>query len=452
MEHIIIIGNGIAGVTTARTLRKHSACRITIISSETPYFFSRTALMYVYMGHMGPEQVKPYADDFWAKNKIELLFEHVESLDLTSKALKLRSGLLIHYSKLVLATGSTPNFFNWPGQNLIGVQGLYSWQDLQNLEANTHPPTAKNNPKIKHAVIVGGGLIGVELAEMLISRGVKVTFLVRESHFWGSVLPPEEGQLIVQHLEAHGVRLLLNTELKEIRGDMQRKVSSIITTRGEEIKCGFVGITTGVRPNIDFLRNSGLEIDRGILVDAALRTSNAAVFAVGDCAQVRTPMPNRAPIEPVWYTGRMMGECLGMTLAGQETAYQPGHWFNSAKFFDIEYQIYGQVPAKPVEHLQSFYWQHPSGLRALRLVYDQQRIFRGVHAFGIRLRHDLADRWLCQEKPIEDALCELPDLNFNPEFYRNLEPEIIAAWNAQNQTNLKPKKRSWYRILNRKTA
>lgn len=452
MEHVIIIGNGIAGVTTARTLRKKSSCRITIISSETPFFFSRTALMYVYMGHMGAEQVKPYADDFWATNKIELLFEHVETLDLTNKALKLRSGMTLHYSKLVLATGSTPNFFNWPGQNLSGVQGLYSWNDLQRLEANTHPPEAKNNPKIKHAVIVGGGLIGVELAEMLISRNIKVTFLVREGHFWGSVLPPEEGLLIVKHLEKHGVRLLMNTELKEIRGDMQRTVNAVVTTKGEEIKCGFVGITTGVRPNIDFLRESGLEIDRGLLVDKHLRTSNAAVFAVGDCAQIRNPLPHRAAIEPVWYTGRMMGECLGGTLAGKETEYRPGHWFNSAKFFDIEYQVYGQVPANPAEHLQSFYWQHSNGLRALRFVYDDQKIFRGIHAFGIRLRHELADRWLSQNRSIEDAICELPDLNFDPEFYRSIEQEVIAAWNVEHNSNLKPKKRSWKRIFNSKAA
>lgn len=452
MEHVIIIGNGIAGITTARTLRKNSVCRITVISSETPHFISRTALMYVYMGHMGYEQIKPYSDDFWEKNRIELLFEHVEAVDLTNKALKLRSGLKMNYSKLVLATGSMPNFFNWPGQNLMGVQGLYSWQDLQNLEANTHPPEAKNNPKVKHAVIVGGGLIGVELAEMLISRNIKVTFLVREAHFWGSILPAEEGRLIVDHLAEHGVKVLLNTELKEIRGDMHRKVQSVITTKGEEIKCAFVGIATGVRPNIDFIRDSGLDIDKGILVDDHLRTSNASVFAVGDCAQLRTPMSHRSAIEAVWYTGRMMGETLGLTLAGKEQLYRPGHWFNSAKFFDIEYQVYGQVPAKPDDKLSSFYWAETDGKRALRIVYDNEQVFRGIHAFGIRLRHEIADRWLSEKKPVADVVCELGDLNFDPEFGRRIETQIVTTWNSEKNTDLRRRKPSWKRIFKTKRA
>jgi NAD(P)H-nitrite reductase large subunit len=170
MKHIVIIGNGIAGVTAARHIRKHSDHQITIISAETDYFFSRTALMYVYMGHMTFEHTQPYENWFWKKNNINLKNAYVETVRTTEKKLQLSNGETMTYDTLVIATGSKPNKFGWPGQELNGVQGLYHKQDLENLERY-----APNNQICKRAVIVGGGLIGIELAEMLRSRNIAVT-------------------------------------------------------------------------------------------------------------------------------------------------------------------------------------------------------------------------------------------------------------------------------------
>ena len=108
------------------------------------------------MGHMRYQDIKPYEDWFWEKNNIELKFDYVEAIDTATKSLKLKSGSDFSYDTLVLAVGSKPNKFGWPGQDLDGVQGLYSFQDLEKIEKN-----AKN---AKRAVIVGGGLIGVEFA------------------------------------------------------------------------------------------------------------------------------------------------------------------------------------------------------------------------------------------------------------------------------------------------
>ena len=155
MKHVVIIGNGIAGTTAARHIRKRSDDKITIISGETDHFFSRTALMYIYMGHMRYEHTKPYEDWFWAKNRLELKKGWVRSIDFQSKTLELDQEVL-NYDSLILATGSKPNKFGWPGQDLKGVQGLYSFQDLELMEKNTQ--------SIKEAVVVGGGLIGIEMA------------------------------------------------------------------------------------------------------------------------------------------------------------------------------------------------------------------------------------------------------------------------------------------------
>ena len=134
MKKIVIVGNGISGVTAARHIRKLSDYHITIISGESDYFFSRTALMYVYMGHMKFDDTQPYEPSFWSKNRINLKKAWVKKIVSEDKQLLLENGELLSYDKLILATGSKPNKFGWPGENLEGVQGLYTKQDLELLE------------------------------------------------------------------------------------------------------------------------------------------------------------------------------------------------------------------------------------------------------------------------------------------------------------------------------
>lgn len=412
MKHIVIIGNGISGVTAARHIRKNSEHKITIISSETKHFFSRTALMYVYMGHMKYEHIKPYADDFWEKNKIELLFDYVHHINSDQKTLSLQSSEPLHYDQLIIACGSKPNKFGWKGQDLKGVQGLYSWQDLEQMEENTKG--------IQRAVIVGGGLIGVEMAEMLLSRGIEVTFLVREKRFWGSVLPKEEGELISNHIASHHVNLMFQTELGSIEANADGKVSHITTKNGEIIDCQFVGLTAGVSPNIEFLKSSDIQTDRGILVNEYLQTNVKDVYAIGDCAQFHQHPTGRKNIEQVWYTGKMMGETVAQSICHQPTKYAPGVWFNSAKFFDIEYQTYGWVWAEKKEHEESLYWEDPNGKKCIKLIYNKStHIFLGVNVFGIRFSHRVMDDWIKNAININDVVKHLPQANFDPEFFQN---------------------------------
>ena len=433
MKHIVIIGNGISGVTLARHVRKLSNHRITIISSETDHFFSRTALMYIYMGHMTYKHTKPYEDWFWEKNRIELINAHVISVNTSNNRLKLNNGETFDYDKLVIATGSKPNKFGWPGQDLENVQGLYSKQDVDQLEI-----TAPNNKVCKRAVIVGGGLIGIELAEMLNSRNIPVTFLVRESSFWNGVLPKGESQMINRHIKNHHIDLRLSTNLKEIKSDENGKVKSIIVEEtGEEIKCDLVGLTAGVTPNIDFLKDSGIETEKGVKVNRYLETNVEDVYAIGDCAEQHKAIGNRRSIEAVWYTGRMMGETLAQTLCGNRMPYNPGHWFNSAKFLDIEYQTYGWVfgeKGRP-DYEQHFHWKHNDDTKCITIAYHRNtNEFLGINTFGIRMKHETFDRWLTEKRNVDYVIQHLRQANFDPEFYSHYEEDILLAFKTQFET------------------
>ena len=442
MEHVVIIGNGISGVTAARHIRKLSNKRITIISAETDYFFSRTALMYVYMGHMKFEHTQPYENWFWEKNRIELIKGFVDTVDYASKILSLAGGDQVTYDRLILAVGSKSNKFGWPGQDLKGVQGLYSKQDLDLMEENT------SDYKVGRAVIVGGGLIGVEMAEMLHSRNIPVSFFVREDRFWGNVLPLKEADIIGKHLERRGIDLRFNTELKEIISDENGRVKAVVSSTGEELSCQFVGLTPGVSPNIDFLKETDLETEEGIVVNQFLETNQNDVYSIGDCAQFSKPVAGRKNLEQVWYTGRIMGETVAQTICGNKLAYKPGHWFNSAKFFDIEYQTYGSVNSMLQEGESNFYWEHKGGEMCMHFVFDKSsRKFLGLNTFGIRIRHEVMNRHLDSDATIEKVMEQLKDANFDPEFYRLYEDEIVAKFNIEQKTNISIKRRSWKRIL-----
>lgn len=403
--HCIIIGNGIAGITAARFLRKRSDCRITVISSESPHFFSRTALMYVYMGHMRWRDILPYANDFWQKNRIDLVSDHIQHIDFGQKILKGVSETY-QYDKLILAPGSQPNRLGWPGEHLPGVQGLYHRQDLESMESRS--------PHINHAVIVGGGLIGIEMAEMFHSRHIPVTMLVREPSYWSGVLPPEESTMVNREIRAHGIQLILEDELQSIEGDDHTGVRGVTTRQGEKIPCEFVGLTIGVTPNIGWLTASELETRRGILVDAYLQTNLPDVYAVGDAAELREPMPGRRAIEAVWYTGRMMGETAAANVLGAAIPYHPGTWFNSAKFFTIEYQVYGQVPVIFEEGDDFCYWEDPQRKRSIRLVWDRDSMaVKGFNLMGVRFRQEVCVRWIETATPIDEVVRQLALAHFD---------------------------------------
>jgi len=413
---IVIIGNGIAGITAARQIRKMSDHAITVISSESKYFFSRTALMYVYMGHMRQKDIEPYEPWFWDKNKINLIHDHVVQILFDKKRLILASGQEVSYDKLIIACGSDSNTLNIPGIDASGVNALYSLQDLQSINSMS--------PNIKRAVIIGGGLIGIELAEMFCSRKIPVTFLIRESAFWNIVLPKEEAEMINHHIREHHIDLKLNSELIEIKKNMEGHVNGVITIDGEEIACDFAGLTIGVHPNIDWLKDSPLEINEGILVDTYLRTNLDDVYAIGDCAELRQPSPGRKPIEAIWYTGRMMGEAVGSSICGKLSAYQPGIFYNSAKFFDIEYQVYGDIQTQLPPNQKTVFWQSQDQKKSIRINYATDGNVLGFNLMGVRFRQEVCEKWITQKYSIEEVLQSLELAEFDPEFSEHYSSSV----------------------------
>lgn len=423
--HVVIIGNGVAGVSTALKLRElQPDWRITLVSGESKYHYSRPALMYIYMGHMRYEDTKPFEDSYWDEQRLELLRAWVTGIDTAKKELALHGQPPLAYDKLVVATGSRSNKFGWPGQDLDGVQGFWGLMDLKQLY--------ESSGRARRAVIVGGGLIGIELAEMLHSRGMHVTFLVREKSYWNNILPAEESELVNQEIRAHGMELLLETELEEIEDDGRGRCAAVRTKDGRHIECQITGLTAGVSPNVDLLEGTDIETGRGVLVDDRLRTSVEDVYACGDCAEIRTEGEGRNRVQQVWYTGKMQGEHAARVLAGEDPGpYDSGLWYNSAKFLDLEYHTYGLVNFDTPNE-ENLYWQHPTERRSARLVHVDGELI-GLQTLGIRWRHEVAQPWLLDSISVDDAIERLAALEFDAEFSRRHTASIQESLRAQSR-------------------
>lgn len=426
--HVAIIGNGVAGITAARFIRKRSDARLTVISDETDYFYARTALMYVYMGHMRFEDVKPYEDGFWEKNRIDLVRDYVTGIDVDRKRLVLRDGDPLGYDILLIATGSRPRRLGVPGETLDGVQGLYGIPDLEAMERATE--------SVERAVVVGGGLIGIEMAEMLRSRHLPVTFLVREASFLDHVLPPEESAMVNREIRRHDVDLRLGTEVAAFDGDAAGRVAGVVTTSGERIPCQFAGVTVGVAPNVDVVRDSPIEANRGVLVNDRFETNVPNVYAVGDCREFRRDGIGHTRIDQLWYTARREGKALARIVCGDRTPYDRGVFFNSAKFFTIEYQTYGHVRPMPGDEEQSLCWHQPEENRLVRINYrTEEGSVVGINVMGIRYRHAVCERWIREGYSIETVLSRLDEANFDPEFSPRFERALVDQYRSQRPSS-----------------
>lgn len=434
MQEVCIIGNGVAGSTLALNLSASKKFKVHLISEEADFFFSRTALMYVYMGHLTLKQTEPYERGLWNDSAINRIRGRVTALNRSAKQLKIdehsRGARLLNYDMLVIATGSKPRLLDWPNSHLSGISGLYHLTDLEKIESYT-----QNHRHCKNALVVGGGLIGVELAEMLHSRKIDVKILIREPLFWSSVLPDTDALLVQKHLESRGVEIVSNTEIKGFLTHDETRVSGVELSGNCHLEAQFVGVSIGVEPNISFLKESGLETNQGILVNEHLQTSDKSIFAIGDCAELKQSDPKRRALEAVWYVARKMADALSEHLINGPFTYVQGHWFNSAKFFDLEYQTYGQVSnsSKRKNSEQHFHWHNPRMTKGLTLVFEaHSRIFLGVNAFGIRLKQSAFEHWLDQSASIDTVIKELETAHFDTEFSKNYTKELRHAFISNN--------------------
>ena len=425
--HYVIIGNGVAGITAAFALRQRDGrARITVISGESEYFVSRTALMYAYMDRMNLRDLEPFERKAYDKQRIERVRGWVVDLDANRRLIRLEDGREIAYDKMLLAVGSVPNRFEWPGLSTAkeGVVHFVSLQHLAECERLT--------PSTKRAVVVGGGLIGVELVECLVHHGIEVDFLVRDSWYWPMALAKEEGELIANHLRRHGVRLHLEHEVSGVTAGPDGRVASVSTNKGQDFACEMLGVCIGVRPAADWLKGVATppEINRGIKVSRSFQTSLPEVFSAGDCAEFTRP-DGSPVVEQIWYSAKRQGELVARAMLGDSIEYHPPLFFNSAKFFEIEYTTVGDVTRLP-DDARSFFHRLPGDAASIRIIEKDGAVI-GFNMLGSRWDHTWFERWINERRPMDDVMQQLHLAQFDVEFGRASLDGVRAAFLEKKQ-------------------
>lgn len=413
MTTYVIVGNGVAGIEAAFTIRQtHSAseARIVVISDETDYFFSRTALMYAYMDMMNRKDLEPYERGFYENQKIERIRGKVVDIDGRAHEITLEGGQTMAYDKLLLATGARPRKFPWEGLDHV-KDGLVHFVSMQDLDA-----CERLTPSTHQAVVVGGGLIGIELVECLLHHRKAVTFLVREPWFWPMALGLEESSIVAAHMKDHGVDLRLEEEIARIDVDAQGRVSSLYTSKGNEIPCQMLGIAVGVGAETGWLKatTTPIHTDRGICVNTSFETDVTDIYAAGDCCEIVDE--HQSYTETIWYSAKLHGRHAALAMMGRPIHYTRPLFYNSSKFLEIEYTTVGSVVNLPTGTL-SLYRKHPTKPITQRIVHAAGKVI-GFNMLGSRWNHTILEKWINEGRSLGFVREHLRDAQFDVEFGR----------------------------------
>jgi len=314
MTRYVIIGTGVAGFSAVQTLSSlEPGANITQVSDDPHGFYSRPGLAYYLTGEIPEKQLFPFLKRGKLNLDVQQVSGRVTHLDPQSHSIVINPAGTLVYDRLLLATGAKSVPLDIPGGDLHGVVKLDNLEDTRKILSMIR--------RTKTAVVIGGGVLGIELVEGLGAQNVKVNYLLRGDWYWSNVLAEAESRMLERNLVHDGVTLHHRTEIVEILAK-KGKVTGVRTSKGDIIRCDMLAVGIGVKACIELAQAAGLKTDRGILVNEYLQTSEPDIFAAGDVAQIFDPSSGYSSIDNLWYPGRKQGRVAALNMAGQNQIYQ----------------------------------------------------------------------------------------------------------------------------------
>jgi nitrite reductase (NADH) large subunit len=307
-ERLVVVGNGMAGLRFLEELVRRAPGRfeVTVVGAEPELAYNRVLLSSLLAGDIGTGDVELRSREWYAENGIALVTgQPASGLDAAARTLTLGNGEVLGFDRLVLATGSDAIRLPLPGRELPGVMTFRSLADIAGLEQ----AASERLP----AVVIGGGLLGIEAAYGLARRGVPVTLVHLMDRLMERQLDAEGARLLAAAIEAKGVRVLLGAETHAIRGGSA--VESVELKDGRVLPCGLVVMAVGIRSNTALAASGGLQVKRGVVVDDGMQTSVTGIYAVGECAEHRGACYGL--VEPCYEQARVAASAM----AGETVRY-----------------------------------------------------------------------------------------------------------------------------------
>ncbi|MHB9090005.1 MAG: NAD(P)/FAD-dependent oxidoreductase [Chloroflexota bacterium] len=337
----VIVGNSAGGIGTVEAIRQiDNEGDIAIVSDEPFHAYSRPMISKYVSGEATVEAMQFRAPAFYERQRIDLLAgTPATALDTAARTLSLADGRVLPWDKLLLATGGTPFVPKMEGLDRDGVFTFTTLSDAQRL--------AKHVAGARRAVVIGGGLIGISVAEALVKRHLSVTVVELKDRILNVILDEEGSALADAAVRRAGVEVLTNRTVASVVGRPQNggAVVSVFLDNGREVPCDLLVVAIGVVPRVELARGAGLKVNRGIVVDEKMATSAPDVYACGDAVEAYDFAVDAVRPTPIWPNAFIGGRVAGRNMAGEATVSLGGTACNSLNYFGLSLVSAGMMAA-----------------------------------------------------------------------------------------------------------
>ncbi|SPF52959.1 NAD(P)H-nitrite reductase [Candidatus Desulfosporosinus infrequens] len=350
----IVVGNSAAGLFAVEEIRRHDTqSELIVLTAEQEPSYSRCLTTYFLAGDIPVSQLYLRNTDFAQRLNLKIVYGvKVNWIDPTLQIVRSADGREGHYSKLLLAMGSSAHKPSIPGGNLPEVFTLRTMEDALAINKVLEQGAQK-------AVVIGGGLVSLKSAYALKKRGLDVTVVVSSRQILSQMLDLKEANLIQEYLRVNGLKFLLQTDVLSITGESH--VQGVLTSPQTELAADMVIIGKGVRPNIEDLSEFGFNIGQGLQVDSSLATNLPNIYAAGDIAETWDFVPQRFTVNATWPNATTQGRIAGANMCGRKEFYAGSLGLNSVDFFGLSAMSVGITKFQDIKEPEN--WEQEENLK-----------------------------------------------------------------------------------------
>jgi pSer/pThr/pTyr-binding forkhead associated (FHA) protein/NADPH-dependent 2,4-dienoyl-CoA reductase/sulfur reductase-like enzyme len=382
MTTYAIIGDGATGTTAAFYIRRTDPdARIALYSDESTPAYYRAALTNYLMGELRPEQLFAVPQNFYSDFRVERFLTRVVGVNGPGHTLRLSDGNEHPFDRLLIASGARARPPSFPGADLGGIMTMRTMQDARFIMDEVQ------SGRLKKAVIVGGGILGLELVAGLRARDVEATYVIRGERLMPTLLDRVASDLVLSRCRHFDVDVRADDEIAEARAGKDGYFrAATLKNSGAEVGGDLMVVAIGIDPNVEFLQGSGITINRGIPVDERMRTNVDGVFAGGDVVEIQDPRVGRMITLGLWEPARHHGRIAGINMTGGSALWKLPVPYNATRLYDLDLAAIGESIEQPGDDIELDFPQTGRSIVYKKLVLRGNKLV-GALLLGHRREH-----------------------------------------------------------------